>query len=192
MRPLFSKILILLLLVAAPYAAMADENYLMVTVTSADKPKKVLSAKVSIDAPPAIVWDSITNYGNLKNILPGYEKSTVIKDGGASKILAMATKVARFLPTYQYQVRVEEDRQKYNIRMNRISGDFKTMDAVYRLIPQEGGKKTLLIYDLNIDPGAPIPGSQMILKTHTEKSLAALDKYIEQQYRKSLVGQHSP
>lgn len=175
---------------AAPVMA-AEDNYLMVTVANPQQDEKSLSAKVAINAPPAIVWESITDYRNLKNVLPGYEKSTVLKDNGRNKTLAVATKVARFLPTYEYEVKVLEDQTNQKIQLDRISGDLKSMHAVYRLIPQEGGKKTLLVYDLNIDPGTKIPGSHLILKNYTEKSLAALEQYVESQYRKSLVGQHS-
>jgi ribosome-associated toxin RatA of RatAB toxin-antitoxin module len=150
---------------------------------------KTVQAKMLINAPPALVWNTITNYNALKNILPGYEKSNVIQSSGNSKLLDIAVKVASFLPTYKYKVRVQEEESSYKLSLNRISGDFKSLNATYRLVPQNNGTRTLLVYNLNIDPGFSMPGSLGIIKTNTEKSLKALEHHAEQEAKKSLIGQ---
>ncbi|HEY9687899.1 MAG TPA: SRPBCC family protein [Coleofasciculaceae cyanobacterium] len=168
-----------------------EPNLMMVSVASepAKAHAKNVQAKVLIDAPPSLVWQTITNYSDLKNILPGYEKSNVLKSSGARKQLEIAMKVAPFLPTYNYHVQVQESADNYQIVMNRVSGDFKELRATYKLISQGNGSKTLLSYSLNIDPGYNMPGSQAVIKSSTERSLKALEKHVEAAARKSLIGQ---
>lgn len=176
--------------VVALLPAQAAENYLMVTMPSAESAQtKNISAKVSIDAPPSYVWQIITDYERLDDILPGYEKSELVSGGGTVKTLALGMKVNPFLPRYNYQVRVSENPSTQQIRLQRVSGDFKSLNAVYKLIPQNGGKQTMLVYDLAVDPGARIPGAGAILKASTEKTLKALQAHIEQSHRKSVIGQ---
>ena len=162
-------------------------------ISIASEPKdanaKKVQAKVLIEAPPSMVWQTITNYPDLKNVLPGYEKSTLIQSSGASKQLDIAMKVAAFLPTYKYRVQVREQADSYQITMHRISGDFKTLQATYKLIPQGNGSKTLLTYCLSIDPGLNMPGSQAVIKSNTERSLKALESHVEAEARKRLIGQ---
>lgn len=189
------KTLIALLAASATLAitfapAALAENYLMVSVDSNAKSEaKDVEAQITIDAPPHLVWKVLTNYGQMKNILPGYEKSNVVQSNGPNKLLDIAMKVVAFLPTYKYQVRVQENEAARQIDLNRVSGDFKHLSARYKLTPQNGGKQTLLTYHLSVDTGTNIPGSQAILRSNTEKSLKALEKHIEQEARRSLIGQ---
>lgn len=149
---------------------------------------KTLSASVTIDAPPSFVWQTITNYSRLKNILPGYEKSDVLKSAGSVKTVDVAMKVSLFLPTYHYQVSVRENRSGYRLEMQRISGDFDALNATYRLQPLNGGKQTMMLYNLSLDPGFNLPGTEAILKSSTEKTMTALRSHIESEHRQSVIG----
>src|SRR5690349_18436810 len=69
----------------------ADDGVLALSVAEPTAGSaKVVQAKVIINAPPAVVWQTITNYAEIKNILPGYEKSTVLKSAGANKLVDIA------------------------------------------------------------------------------------------------------
>lgn len=172
-------------------AIAADSSVMTVSVTPEPKQAngKNVQARILIDAPPSMVWQTITNYPEMRRIIPGYEKSSLIKSNGSSKQLDIAMKVAPFLPTYKYQVQVREMADSQQITLNRISGDFKELRATYKLTPQSNGNKTLLSYTLNIDPGYNLPGSQAVIKSNTERSLKALESHIEAEARKSLIGQ---
>jgi ribosome-associated toxin RatA of RatAB toxin-antitoxin module len=173
-------------------AAQAQEDGLMmlsVVSTPNLAGMKKVQAKIVIDAPPSLVWQTLTNYADLQNVLPGYEKSTVIRAKGTNKLLDIAMKVAAFLPTYRYRVQIQEHEADYLLNMNRISGDFKSMDATYKLLPQNNGTRTILVYNLNIDTGLNVPGSQGIIRANAEKTLKALERHIEQEARKSVIGQ---
>lgn len=173
------------------FAKAAEDGLMMLSVASESTKTELkrVQAKVLIEAPPRMVWKTLTNYPRLKNILPGYEKSSVVRTKGSNIWVDIAMKVAVFLPTYRYQVQVSENEPDYRINMVRVSGDFKTLNATYQLVPQANGRRTLLVYNLNIDPGSFIPGSQGLIRSNTEKSLKALERHIEQEARKSVIGQ---
>src|SRR5690606_10056710 len=111
-------ILILAVMPGFMPAQAQTDGLTMLTIASEPKANvKTIQAKVVIEAPPAMVWNVITDYPDLKNILPGYEKSSLIKSGASGKILDIAMKVAAFLPTYKYQVRVQENSTDYRITL---------------------------------------------------------------------------
>jgi ribosome-associated toxin RatA of RatAB toxin-antitoxin module len=197
LRPVITALLPALLLasmfasLSVPVAMAEDEKIVALSVASTtdEASGKTLQAKVMIDAPPSLVWQTITNYPDIKRILPGYERSTVLKSSGNTKTVDIGMKVAAFLPTYRYQVVMKEDQPNYNLSIRRISGDFKSLHANYKLIPQGNGERTLVIYNLSLDTGINLPGSQSIIKSNTERSIKALKRHILQEARKSLIGQ---
>lgn len=182
----------LLILTCFAVTAHADsENLLMVSVAPIAKQgnAKTVHAKVLIQAPPSLVWEMLTDYPELSDVLPGYERSRVLKSGGNHALLDVAMKVANFLPTYKYQVQTYENEANYQLNMTRVSGDFKSLQATYKLAPQSSGKSTLLTYQLNIDPGFTLPGAQGLIRTNTEKSMKALEKHAELRFNKGVIGQ---
>lgn len=175
-----------------PTPAMADsDNMLMISIASVPKSgnAKTVHAKVLIDAPPALVWEALTDYSRMSDILPGYEKSRVLQSSGSRKLLDVAMKVSAFLPTYEYQVSAQEQAKDYRLSLTRVSGDFKSLNAVYKLIPQNRGKSTLLTYHLQLDPGFTLPGAQALIRSNTEKCMKAMEAHVEREYHKSEIGQ---
>lgn len=181
-----------LTLINLTVSAHADsQNLLMVSVapTAQQGNAKTVHAKVLIQAPPSLVWEMLTDYPELSDVLPGYERSRVLKSGGNHALLDVAMKVANFLPTYKYQVQTYENEANYQLNMTRVSGDFKSLQATYKLAPQSGGKSTLLTYQLNIDPGFTLPGAYGLIRANTEKSMKALEKHAELRFNKGVIGQ---
>ncbi len=173
-------------------SAHADsQNLLMVSVapTAKQANAKTVHAKVLIQAPPSLVWEMLTDYPELSDVLPGYERSRVLRSGGNHALLDVAMKVANFLPTYKYQVQTYENEANYQLNMTRVSGDFKSLQATYKLLPQSGGKSTLLTYQLSIDPGFTLPGAHGLIRANTEKSMKALEKHAELRFNKGVIGQ---
>jgi len=170
-------------------AEARDDSLLMVSIASEPNKEAVkkVHAQVMIDAPPSQVWQTITDYKALRHILPGYDRSDILQDNGSSKRLSIVQRVAPLLPTYHYQVVVREQPNNRVITLQRVSGDFKSLSASYRLLPQSNGTKTLLTYQLHIEPDIELPGTQAIIKANTERSMKALESHIEQAYRKSIT-----
>lgn len=147
-----------------------------------------LSARAIVNAPPEVVWKTMTNYNNLSRILPGYKKSKLLSSAGSTKTVDFGLKVNALLPTYNYKCNIQENRQGYRLNLKRVSGDFNSLDASYKLQPMNGGKQTMILYKLAIDPGTKIPGTTKILENNTKDSLAAIQKHVEQQYQRSVIG----
>ncbi len=166
-------------------SAASGQDFVQVTKGSGNVQQ--VSAQVTIDAPPTFVWQTMTQYADFQNYMPGYKESRVISSQGGTKTLALKVKVSSLLPSYQYQVKVQEDLPAQRIRLNRISGDFKQLDGTYQLRPQ-GNSRTTLIYTLTLDPGTPLPGAEHVLKANTEKSLAAFRQRAEASHQRNLIG----
>ncbi len=167
------------------------ENLLMVSVAPVAKHNslKTVKAQVLIQAPPALVWDMLTDYPGVSEILPGYERTKVLSRSGSTILMDVGMRVSSLLPLYKYRVRAQENEADRQLVMTRIAGDFKSLQANYKLTPQNHGKSTLLSYQLSIDPGVALPGSAGLIKTNTLKSLSALERSAELAFRKGEIGQ---
>lgn len=191
----FNRILLALatfsLLGSGTFAQADSQNLLMISVAPVVKEAnaRTVDAKVLIQAPPGLVWEMLTDYPELSDVLPGYERSRVIKRNGKQSLLDVTMKVAPFLPAYKYQVQASENEANYQLSMTRISGDFKSLRATYKLSPQSGGKSTLLTYRLSIDPGFALPGAHGLIRSNTEKTMKALESHAEQRFNKGEIGQ---
>ncbi|HEY9686859.1 MAG TPA: SRPBCC family protein [Coleofasciculaceae cyanobacterium] len=151
---------------------------------------KTLQAEALVDAPIETVWDQLTDYGKIKTMLPGYDRSTVLQSGGNTATVDIGLKASGLAPAFRYQVKVREDKAAHTIHIQRISGDFKTITASYKLIPVENGTKTKVVYKLDIDLGnIPTLGAGHLLKSNTEKVMIALQGHCSRVHRRSLSAQ---
>ena len=149
---------------------------------------KVIRGETLINAPVESVWNNLTNYANMKNVLPGYERSTVLQSSGDGKTIDLALKASPLLPAFHYQMKARENKGAYQINLTRISGDFKSIDATYKLISIDGGNRTRMVYTLSIDLGnTPALGAGQILKSSTEKGLNAMQAHCNRTYQRSLA-----
>jgi len=154
---------------------------------------KILQAEVLVDAPVASVWRELSDYANLKNMLPGYERSTVLQAYGPVKTVDLQVKPGSLLPAYRYQVAIHEDRSDYTLNIQRISGDFKAITAIYQLYPVDAGSRTRVVYRLSIDMGNNMPpmGAAGVLKSSTARAMTAIQGHCAEVYRRSLTAQAS-
>jgi ribosome-associated toxin RatA of RatAB toxin-antitoxin module len=163
---------------------------LQVSVSSVPKSStKNVQGRILVEAPPAIVWQILTDYPGWVNRVPGYEQSRILKSTAVGKILDVTMKVNTLLPPCRYQVQTQEKKHAYQLLFQRVSGDFDEMTAIYNLSPLNNGRQTILSYTLNIDVGVPLPGLTGILKNNAEKSLNALKRYSELEAARSAIGQ---
>lgn len=162
----------------------------MVSIASPPKQgnTKTVNARILIQAPPALVWDMLTDYPGWASIMPWYDKSRVLSVSGSSTLMDVALRMGGFLPTYKYRVRARENKASYQVNITRLSGDFKSLTASYKLTPQNQGEATLLTYQLNIDTGFSMPGSISLIRANTEKSMKALETHAEQAFHQRQIG----
>ncbi len=177
-------------LLTAVVSAAGSNGLSQLTVSPNASGANFVQAKLLITAPPQQVWQSLTSYESWAGVLPGYEKCVMEPASGGKRFLNVTQKVAMFLPAYHFRLQILENPAAYSLRLNRISGDFKTLDATYKLISQRNGTQTMLLYTLKIDSGVTMPGTRNMVRNNTQRSLQALEQHIEAESRKSVIGQN--
>jgi carbon monoxide dehydrogenase subunit G len=196
MRLFFSKQALIILCALAISGSAADcfAKNISVKTLPASGGVQAIQAETLIDAPVHTVWNNLVDYGNMKNILPGYERSTVLQASGATKTVDLQVKASGLLPSFRYQVKIREDKASNTIDIQRISGDFKTIAASYKLVPTGNHNQTRLIYTLNIELGDKVPslGAGHLLKGNTEKAMLALQSHCNRAYQRSVTAQAHP
>jgi hypothetical protein len=110
-----------------------------------------------VAAPAQAIWDVLV----ACQIAPEYVPNVVscssleVLDGGKAQLFVQTVKPAFFLPTFEHVFRL--DYQPYErIDVHRVSGPIALMEGSWWLLPQPDGK-ILLIYQLAVDPGLPVP-----------------------------------
>jgi carbon monoxide dehydrogenase subunit G len=182
-------VLILTLVIGFNNNAMSAESA-SVRMLSDKGSAKTLQAEALVDAPVETVWDQLTDYGKIKTMLPGYDRSTVLQSSGNTATVDIGLKASGLAPAFRYQVKVREDKAAHTINIQRVSGDFKTITASYKLIPVENGTKTKVVYKLDIDLGnIPTLGAGHLLKSNTAKAMTALQSHCARIQRRTLTAQ---
>jgi hypothetical protein len=116
-----------------------------------------IKVAISIAAPPQAIWDVL----KACNIAPEYVPNVVScrsierLDGGRAELFVQAVKPAFFIPTFEHVFRLDYE-PFTRIGVHRVSGPLERMDGDWWLLPQADGK-ILLVYELAIDPGIPVP-----------------------------------
>jgi hypothetical protein len=122
------------------------------------RPQSV-TTKVAIDiaAPPLAIWNVLT----ACQIAPEYVPNVVscrrleMLDDGRAELFVQVVKPAFFVPAFEHVFRM--DYTPYTrIDVHRESGPIALMEGTWWLLPQDNGH-TLLVYELALDPGMPIP-----------------------------------
>ncbi len=117
----------------------------------------VIKLAVEIAAPPQVIWDILTACQIAPEYVPNVQSCRKIEalDGGRSDLFVQVIKPAFFIPSFEHVFRL--DYTPYSrIDVHRVSGPIAYMDGSWWLLPQPDGR-TLLVYNLAVDPGFPIP-----------------------------------
>ncbi len=175
---------------ASPSWAVTPMSRPQVALTQDVGSLKTLQAEVIVNAPIDAVWQDLSDYGNMKNIMPGYDRSTVVQSAGATKTVDLGLKGSGLIPPFRYQVKIREDKAAYRLQIQRIAGDFKAINASYQLMPVDAGTRTRVVYHLSIDLGGlPLLGAGSMLKNNTTKAMLALQTHCSESYKRSMTAQ---
>lgn len=100
--------------------------------------------RASLDAPPALVWQTLTDYGRLADFIPGMRSSKVASRNGAVTVVEQAGEARFLFFTYSIEVTVAStERPPYLIEARLLKGSLKRMDGAYRIAPRAGGGSLL-------------------------------------------------
>jgi hypothetical protein len=137
--------------------AMAARE-VQVFVERSDRP---LTAEVKlaaeIDAPATAIWDVLKACEIAPEYVPNVQSCRKLEelDGGRAELFVQTIKPVFFLPTFEHEFRL--DYTPYSrIDVNRVSGPIAHMQGTWWLLPEDNGR-ILLVYELALDPGMPIP-----------------------------------
>ncbi len=117
----------------------------------------VIKLAVEIAAPPQVIWDILTACQIAPEYVPNVQscRKLEVLDGGRADLFVQVIKPVFFIPAFEHVFRL--DYTPYTrIDVHRVSGPIAHMDGSWWLLPQPDGR-TLLVYNLALDPGFPIP-----------------------------------
>ena len=130
----------------------------LVEATRSDRPLTVeVRLAAEIDAPTTAIWDVLKACEVAPEYLPNVVSCKKLEelDGGRADLFVQTVKPVFFMPTFEHVFRL--DYVPYTrIDVNRVSGPIAHMQGSWWLLPQDNAR-TLLVYELALDPGMPIP-----------------------------------
>jgi carbon monoxide dehydrogenase subunit G len=134
----------------------------------------LLAADVA--APPQAVWRVLRDCEVAPEYVPNVLSCRRLEelDGGRAELFVQTIRPIFFMPTFEHVFRL--DYTPYSrVDVSRVSGPIAHMRGTWWLLPQADGH-TLLIYELELDPGMPIPRFMVraTLKRDLPKVMAAV------------------
>src|SRR5262245_8489618 len=148
-----------------------------VFVERSDRPLTAeVKVAVEVDAPATAIWDVLKACEVAPEYVPNVQSCTKLEelDGGRADLFVQTIKPIFFMPTFEHVFRL--DYTPYTrIDVNRVSGPIAFMQGSWWLLPEANGR-ILLVYELALDPGMPIPRFlvRATLKRDLPKVLAAV------------------
>jgi hypothetical protein len=132
---------------------------MVVQETGRGERPQIVTTKAAIDiaAPPLAIWNVLT----ACQIAPEYVPNVVscrrleVLDDGRAELFVQVVKPAFFIPAFEHVFRMTYTPYT-RIDVHRESGPIALLEGSWWLLPQDDGH-TLLVYDLALDPGMPIP-----------------------------------
>ena len=153
-----------------------------VYVKHSDRPLTAeIAVAVEVDAPATAIWDVLKACEVSPEYVPNVQSCTKLEelDGGRAELFKQTIKPVFFLASFEHVFRL--DYTPYTrIDVNRVSGPIAHLQGIWWLLPEDNGR-TLLVYELALDPGMPIPRFMVrsTLKHDLPKVLAAVRERAE-------------
>ena len=112
-----------------------------------------VSSKIHINALPAQVWKTLTDYDNLSSYLPKVMASSVVERCGNEITLDQTGKTGIFIfeKVVHFQLKLSEEFPKC-ISFEQISGDFLVYQGEWLLETSGAIQGTLLSYNAKLKP----------------------------------------
>jgi ribosome-associated toxin RatA of RatAB toxin-antitoxin module len=118
-------------------------------------------ATAVVNAPLDQVMAVITDYARYQNIMPHFRRSRVLSQRGNNALVYMQASVARDTVQLWAQMRIYERRPRGQTRIiegRMTEGNMDHFVARWEATPL-GDDRTLLRFDLLVDPAIPVPSS---------------------------------
>lgn len=93
-----------------------------------------------LQAPPALIWQTLTDYGRLAEFIPGMRSSRVLSQSGLTTVIEQAGEARFLFVAVPIEVTLSStERPPYSIEAKLLKGSLKRLEGVYLISPQAGG-----------------------------------------------------
>jgi len=158
-----------------------DEIVIRATLDASAR-RGTVRAAMLIDAPPAVVFESMTRCADAVRYVP-HLRLCRVRDRAADGSWALVEQEIDFgwyAPRLRYVFRADFVTDQ-SITFRQISGDFKANEGVWEFEPAEDGARTLLRYRVYIDPPGYVPNwlARSTFKRELPQMLVDLRRFCE-------------
>jgi uncharacterized protein YndB with AHSA1/START domain len=165
------------LLLAAPATAAASEPTL--TIAHDERGAMVVHAAIDIAAPPATVWNVITDCGRAPRYVPNMESCRIVERDPAGHWQMRRTVMnIALLPRIHTLSRLEFEPRR-RMSFSKAGGGRKISEGEWRLVPLARGKATRLTYRSALALNFFVP--QFLLDQAAQRDFPTLMKSIERE-----------
>jgi ribosome-associated toxin RatA of RatAB toxin-antitoxin module len=164
-------------LLAAPPARSAEE--LSVEAVRRGEALEIV-CRAALEAPVALVWETLTDYDRLAEFIPGMRRSRVLERRGSSVVVEQSGE-ARFLffaiPIEVTLATLEQPPR--SIEASMLKGNLKRLQGTYRIEPR-GGARVLLTWTGTIEAlSLPPLFGEMLMRAGIEDQFRGMVREIE-------------
>lgn len=138
--------------------------------------KRRVSGGLLVNAPPEAIWQTITNYESLPDVVPNILSNSVDRRGEAALIRQTQLISRRLNLVTEMTLEAVESPQAWELALRRVSGHgFLEFEASYKLAPRPDGG-TYLSYSVNVMPCPifPMPLVEQKIRKEVPKMLVAV------------------
>jgi uncharacterized membrane protein len=158
-----------------------DEIVIRATLDSSAR-RGTVRAAMLIDAPPAVVFGSMTHCADAVRYVP-HLRLCRVREHAADSSWALVEQEIDFgwySPRLRYIFRADFVTDR-SIAFHQVSGDFKANEGIWEFEPAEDGVRTLLRYRVYIDPPGYVPNwlARSTFKRELPQMLADLRRFCE-------------
>jgi uncharacterized membrane protein len=139
-------------------------------------------AAMLVDAPPAVVFESMSRCADAARYVPHLRMCRVREQAPDSSwaLIEQEIDFGWYAPRLRYVVRADFITDK-SITFRQVSGDFKANEGIWEFEPAANGERTLLRYRVYMDPPGFVPNwlARSTFKRELPQMLADLRRYCE-------------
>lgn len=117
-----------------------------------------IRAEAEIDASPALVWETLTDYEQLPNFIPGLATSKVLERRGMRLVIEQTGESRFLLFSFPISVRLEViESPPGGITSRAIAGNLRRVNGRYEIMSAFGPDRVLLRYAGILEPEFDLP-----------------------------------
>lgn len=127
-------------------------------LVSADKDSRTIRAAIRVDAPPEHVFAILTSCDEALRYVPRLESCRIVETAadGSYQLVEHVVKPRWYLPRIRFVFRADYTAPRA-VHVSNVSGDLREHEAHWTLESLDGGRATLVEYQVWIVPRYPVP-----------------------------------